>query len=306
MTRRTLLPILVLLYLASPTQAQSRSTLFLQKPTLSRTQIVFAYADDLWSVPREGGEAKRLTVAAGVETNPVFSPDGSMIAFNGEYDGNTDVFVMPAAGGVPKRLTWHPAPDIVLGWTPDGKRILFASPREAYSFFWELFTVDLEGHFPQKVGLPMGFEGAYSPDGSQLAYVPLSRAFTAWKRYRGGRATPVWIATLASGKVVKVPRENSNDFNPMWVGDKVYFLSDRNGPVTLFCYDPKTGQVKQLIENRGLDFKSASAGSLTAARAADAASARCTERPRAASAMRKASPTTSLLATPRCSDSSSR
>ena len=239
--------------------ADDPSNLLLQKPTLSRTQVVFVHAGDLWSVPREGGDARRLTVGAGVEDNPKFSPDGSMIAFNGEYDGNVDAFVIPAAGGVPKRLTWHPAPDFVLGWTPDGKRILFTSPRTAYSRFAELFTVDLDGKFPQKIDLPMGFEGVYSPDGSQLAYVPLSRAFTAWKRYRGGQTTPVWIASLATGKTVKVPRENSNDFNPMWKGEKVYFLSDRDGPVTLYSYDTKSKQVKQLVENRGLDLKSADA-----------------------------------------------
>jgi tricorn protease len=236
------------------------SHLLLQKPTVSRTQIVFVHAGDLWSVPREGGDARRLTVGSGAQDNPIFSPDGSRIAFTGEYDGNVDVFVMPAEGGVPKRLTWHPAPDIVLGWTPDGKRILFSSNRTAFSRFDELFTVDLDGHLPQKVDLPMGFEGAYSRDGSQLAYVPLSRAFTFWKRYRGGRTTPIWIATLASGQIVKIPRDNSNDFNPMWIGDKVYFLSDRNGAVSLFSYDVKTKEVKGLIENHGLDLKSAGAG----------------------------------------------
>src|SRR5262249_47780069 len=161
-----------------------------------------------WSVPREGGDARRLTAGSGAKDNPIFSPDGSLIAFTGEYDGNVDVFVMPAAGGVPKRLTWHPAPDIVLGWTPDGQRILFSSNRTAFSRFDELFTVDLDGHWPQKVDLPMGFEAAYSRDGSQLAYVPLGRAFTAWKRYRGGRTTPIWIAMLASGQIVKIPRDN--------------------------------------------------------------------------------------------------
>ena len=191
--------------------------LLVQNPTLSRTHIVFAYAGELWSVPREGGDARRLTTGAGVEDNPVFSPDGSLIAFRGNYDGNTDVFVMPATGGVPKRLTWHPAEDFVLGWTPDGKRILFNSSRTAYAAFAELFTVDLDGHLPQKIDLPMGFEAAYCPDGSQLAYVPIERAFAAWKRYRGGQTTPLWIATLATGQVVKVPRDNSNDFNPMWV-----------------------------------------------------------------------------------------
>jgi len=240
---------------------EPESRLLAQNPTLSRTQIVFAYAGDLWSVPREGGDARRLTTGVGVEDNPAFSPDGSLIAFTGNYDGNTDVFVMPAAGGVPKRLTWHPAEDVALGWTPDGKRILFSSSRTAYAgWFQELFTVDLEGHLPQKVGLPMGFEAAFSPDGSRLAYVPTERAFATWKRYRGGTTTPIWIVTLATAQVVKVPRDNSNDFNPMWIGDKVYFLSDRDGPVTLFSYDMKTRQVKQLIENRGLDFKSAGGG----------------------------------------------
>jgi len=121
------------LLLSFVSAAETNSHLLLQKPALSRTQIVFVYAGDLWSVPREGGDARRLTTGAGVETNPVFSPDGARIAFTGEYDGNVDVFVLPAAGGVPKRLTWHPASDTVLGWTPDGKRILFTSSRSAYS-----------------------------------------------------------------------------------------------------------------------------------------------------------------------------
>jgi len=232
----------------------------LQKPTLSRTHIVFVYAGDLWRVPREGGAAERLTISNGVENNPVFSPDGLQIAFNAEYDGNVDVFVMPAHGGVPKRLTWHPAADTVHGWTPDGKRILFSSSRSSYSFFREMYTVNLEGRFPDKIELPMGSEGALSADGSHIAYVPLERAFTTWKRYRGGRTTPVWIANVATGKVTKVPRENSNDFNPVWAGDKVYFLSDRKGPVTLFSYDVKSKQVKQLVENRGLDLKSIGGG----------------------------------------------
>ncbi|MBM3813292.1 MAG: protease [Acidimicrobiia bacterium] len=234
--------------------------LLLQNPTMNRTHIVFSHAGDLWSVPRAGGDAKRLTVSAGAEEVPVFSPDGTMIAFSGEYDGNTDVFVMPAEGGVPKRLTWHPAPDFVRCWRPDGKAVLFTSDRTANSRFRELFTVDLEGRFPARIDLPTGYEAAFSPDGGQMAYVPLRRAFTAWKRYRGGGTTPVWLASLDTGKVTKVPRENSNDFNPLWVGDKVYFLSDRSGVVTLYSYDPRSKQVKQVVENRGLDLKSAGAG----------------------------------------------
>src|SRR5262249_7651416 len=120
-------------------RAADEAPLLLQKPTVSRTHIVFAYAGDLWRVPRAGGAAMRLTSGTGYETNPIFSPDGTQVAFTGEYDGNVDVFVMPATGGVPKRLTWHPAPDTVLGWTSDGKRIMFSSPRTAYSRFSEMF-----------------------------------------------------------------------------------------------------------------------------------------------------------------------
>jgi len=231
-----------------------------QKPALSRTQVVFTYAGDLWRVPRDGGAAQRLTSGPGVETNPVFSPDGSMIAFTGEYDGNVDVFIMSSEGGEPRRLTWHTSPDTALGWTPDGKEVLFTSGRTAYSRFNELFTVSVEGGFPERLPLPMGYEGTFSPDGKRLAYVPLRRAFNFWKRYRGGTATPIWIADLSDSKIEKIPRTDSNDYEPMWVGDKVFFLSDREGPVTLFSYDVRTKEVSRALENNGLDLKSASAG----------------------------------------------
>ena len=234
--------------------------LLLRKPALSRTQIVFSYAGDLWSVPREGGEARRLTTGAGNETDPVFSPDGTQIAFTGEYDGNADVYVMPAEGGVPKRLTWHPKGDYAVGWTPDGKRILFCSSRDIPYDGGRFFTIPLSGGFPEEVPLPIAIEGSYSPDSTHVAYVPLFQWQEAWKRYRGGQTRKIWIASLADSSVVPIPRENSNDFNPMWVGDRIYFLSDRGGPVTLFSYDLRTKQVRQVIENRGLDFKSASAG----------------------------------------------
>jgi len=134
--------------------AQSNPPLLLQKPTLSKTQIAFVYAGDLWTVGREGGDARRLTAGAGIETNPVYSPDGTTLAFTGEYDGNIDVYTVPASGGVPKRLTWHPAPDAVLGWSPDGKKILFSSARESYAGPPEMFTIDLDGVYPEKLPLP--------------------------------------------------------------------------------------------------------------------------------------------------------
>ena len=240
--------------------AESNSPLLLQKPTLSKSQIVFVYAGDLWAVPREGGDARHLTAGVGVETNPVFSPDGATLSFTAEYDGNVDVYTVPAAGGVPRRLTWHPAPDQTLGWSPDGKKILFASTRESYAGPPEMFTTDVNGAYPEKLPLPWGYEASYSPDASRLAYVPMRRAFAVWKQYRGGDTTPIWLATLSDSKVEKIPRNNSNDFNPMWIGEKVFFLSDRDGPVSLFSYDTRSKQVKEEARNTGLDYKSASAG----------------------------------------------
>jgi tricorn protease len=253
------LPLNAIILLVSSASLAQQNYLF-QRPALSHTQIVFSFAGDLWSVPREGGDAKRLTTGTGVETDPVLSPDGSQIAFTGEYDGNVDVFVVLASGGTPKRLTYHPGEDLAVGWTPDGKRVLFASPRATAMDGLKLFTLLPEGGFPDEIPLPIAAEGSYSPDGSHLAYVPLFQWQEAWKRYRGGQTKRIWIADLSDSSITPIPRENSNDFNPMWIGDQIYFLSDRNGPVSLFCYDTRTRQVKQLIENRGLDLKSASAG----------------------------------------------
>jgi tricorn protease len=241
-------------------QAAGEEPLLLQKPAVSRTHIIFTYAADLWSVPRDGGDAVRLTSGTGHETDAAFSPDGTRLAFTGEYDGNVDIFVIPAAGGVPKRLTWHPGQDRVLGWTPDGKRVVFMSARTAYSRFAEMFTISADGGMEEKLPLPTGYEASMSPDGQSIAYEPIGRAFTVWKRYRGGRTTRIWLAKLSDSSVTKVPRTNSNDFNPMWAGDRVYFLSDRNGPVTLYYYDTKSKAVKEAIPNNGLDLKSASLG----------------------------------------------
>ena len=259
--------VVILLLVASGLAAQSASQYaLLRKPTVSKTQIAFSYGGDLWIVDRNGGEAKRLTSDVGIEIDPVFSPDGSMIAFTGEYDGNEDVYVIPAAGGIPKRLTSHPDADQVLGWTRDGKRILFRSARQGYSRFTQLFTVSVSGGLPEALPLPMAVEGSYSADSSHLAYVPFTNFTESWQRYRGlkhyrgGTASPVWIAKLADSSVEKVPRKDSNDSTPMWIGDKVYFLSDRDGPVSLYVYDTKTKQVNAALQSDGVDIKSASAG----------------------------------------------
>jgi tricorn protease len=240
----------------------------LQRPAFNGNLIVFSYAGDLWTVDRNGGHASRLTTGTGIETDPVFSPDGTMIAFTGEYDGNTDVFVVPAIGGVPKRLTYHPAADSAVGWTPDGKYVIFRSNRESGSpRYTKLFKVPLNGGLATALPLPMAFSGQFSADGKYFAYSPVGGAspfnystYVAWRNYRGGLASSVWIADMATLDVVKVPRERSNDFNPVWVDKQVYFLSDRNGPVSLFRFDPATKSVSEVVKNNGADIRSASAG----------------------------------------------
>jgi tricorn protease len=260
MKRATLWTITFLFALAGVSFGQTEKSLLLQKPTLSKTHIAFSYAGDLWLVGREGGDAIRLTTGTGVETDPIFSPDGSMIAFTGEYDGNMDVYTVPTAGGIPKRLTYHPGNDQAVGWTPDARQVLFRSGRNSPFPVPRLFTISIDGGFPAEVPLPMADSGSYSPDGSRLVYVPTTQWQQAWKRYRGGQTSPIWLANLSDSSVEKIPRENSNDTHPMWVGNRIYFLSDRNGPRTLFSYDLAAKKVTQLIRNDGLDIKSASAG----------------------------------------------
>lgn len=254
--------IVVLILIATPFASAQENPLLMRTPTLNKTHIVFSYAGDLWSVARDGGEASRLTTGVGREFSPLFSPNGQWIAFTGEYDGNVDIYVLPASGGVPRRLTYHPGGDQLAGWTPDGKSVLFVSARGAETGRTaQLFTMAIDGVHPTAVPLPMAYEGSYSPDGARMAYVPLPRSFNAWKRYRGGTATPVYIANLSDSSVEKVPRTDSNDFNPMWPSSdarKIYFLSDRNGAITLFAYDSGSKNVSQVIHNRGLDIKSAS------------------------------------------------
>ena len=184
--------------------AQNESPLLLQSPTLSQTQIAFAYGGNLWTVARDGGEARRLIAAdPGTASGPLFSPDGKLVAFTGEFDGNQDVYVVPAGGGELKRLTSHPGTDVAVAWSPDGKRVLFRSSRDTYSRFEKLLTVPVEGGLPAEVPVPMGVQGAYSAEAAQLAYVPrwnrrngAGDAYIAIKNYRGGKTSPLWIAQL--------------------------------------------------------------------------------------------------------------
>lgn len=218
------------------------SPYLMRHPTISKEKIVFQFAGDLWWVPRAGGEAVRLTSAPGTESTPFFSPDGTMIAFSGTYDGNRDVFVVPAEGGVPKRLTAHPAADTVIGWAPDGKSVMFSSSMLSETDYARMFTVPISGGVPKMLPFPAGVQAAMSPDMKQIAYVPNGKWQQAWKRYRGGQTTPIWIAQMSDSKWKAIPRNNTNDERPMWIGDSIYYLSDPEGPVGLYRYDLKSGR----------------------------------------------------------------
>jgi len=252
--------ILTTLFLVGTAQGAD-SPLLLRNPSLSRDKIAFLYANDVWIAAREGGEARRLTSVNSVVDGPYYSPDGTQIAYSTSEHGVTDVYVVNADGGVPRRLTWEPTGNYASGWTADGKSVMFASMHASYSDFPRLFTVHADGTgSPVLLPLPSADRGNYSPDGNTLAYVPVAQWEKAWKHYRGGQTTPIWLVDTKTLDLVKIPRENSNDSSPVWEGNTVYFLSDRNGPVSLFSYDPGSKVGKQVIENHGYDLKTVAAG----------------------------------------------
>jgi tricorn protease len=221
------------------------------QPAISKDRIAFVYANDLWTADLNGKNLQRLTIDDGVESNPVFSPDGKYIAFSAQYDANTDVYIMPSEGGVPKRLTYHPGADRAVSFTPDGKKVLFISGRDDYSGrYTQFFTVPVEGGIEEKLKIPNAFNGAYSPDGKMITYNPLAPAFTQWKNYRGGLASVVWLIKLSDYSIEKIeqPKERCNDYNPRWFGDRIYFLSDRNGEFNLYSFETKRKEIKQLTK----------------------------------------------------------
>lgn len=237
-------------------------TRLLRMPTVSADRVAFAYAQNIWVVPRSGGSAKRITSFQGQTANPHFSPDGRWIAFSGEYAGNLDVYVVSADGGEPKRLTWHPGGDSVQGWTPDGRSIMFSSSRATWSpsgapRFW---TVSVDGGVEEPMPLPRGFQGKISADGSHIAY----RMNSSWdderRNYRGGQNRPIWIVDTKTWNLVSPPWIDSKDIDPVWVGDTVFYISDRDGVQNVWSYDTKTKRNSQVTKFNDFDVKTMDSG----------------------------------------------
>ncbi|HET9012124.1 MAG TPA: PDZ domain-containing protein [Gemmatimonadaceae bacterium] len=239
---------------ALPAAAQTR---MLRSPSVSQRHIAFAHAGNIWIVERSGGAARRLTSFAGEASNPKLSPDGSRVAFSAQYAGNVDVYVVPAEGGEPNRLTFHPGADMVQGWTPDGSAIVFASGRatDAPVAVPRFYQVKLAGGPEIPMPMPRAFQGKISPDGKRIAY----RMNSSWdeerRNYRGGQNRPIWIEDLASHEVTTVPWQDSKEMDPAWVGDVVYFLSDRDGVSNVWSYDTRTKALGQVTKFRDFDVK---------------------------------------------------
>ncbi|MCI0638598.1 MAG: PDZ domain-containing protein [Gemmataceae bacterium] len=238
-------------------------TKLLSSPAVSAKHVAFVYADDLWVADLGGNNVRRLTTDIGAESNPVFSPDGNTIAFTAQYDGNSDVYTIPVVGGAPTRLTWHPGPDIVRGWTPDGKAVLFSSPRHVFTNrYTQLFTVPTTGGMPTQLPIPNGVEACYSPDGQYIAHTPLGDRTQQWKHYRGGTNSRIWIYRCKDHAVEQIPQpvERCNDLDPHWIGDTVFFRSDRNGEYNLFSYDTKGKTVAQLTQHNDFPVQDIGSG----------------------------------------------
>lgn len=235
-------------------------TKLLQEPTISAEHIVFRYADDLWRVGIDGGEATRLTSSPGRESAPQLSPDGKWVAFSGQYEGNTDVYVMPLEGGLPQRLTWHPMGDTVKDWLPDGSGVIFTSMRAAGAPVTQAFVAPLDGSTPTPLELPKVSHISINGPATHFAYTPVRDAFRTWKRYRGGRTAPVWIFDRATLEVEEVPHVNATDTFPVWAAGDVFFASDRAGVMNLYRYTPGSNELVQVTDYADFDVRNVDSG----------------------------------------------
>ena len=245
-------------------QSAGNEARLLRFPATDGTNIAFTYAGDLFTAPITGGTARRLTSHVGFEAFAKYSPDGKFIAFTGEYDGNREVYLIPAEGGEPVRLTYTSTNarddmgdrmgpnNIVMGWSPDGKKILYRN-RTGDGFIGKLWSVSPEGGMPEQIPLPEGGFCSFSPDGKSLAYNRIMREFRTWKYYRGGMADEIWVYDGKS--VVQITDNDAQDIFPMWVGDEIYFASDRDMIMNLFVYDTNTKTIAKVTDWKDYDVR---------------------------------------------------
>ena len=252
-----------LLICALPGRAQTK---LLRFPDIHDDKVVFTYGGDLWLASTAGGLATRLTAHAGLELFAKFSPDGKWIAFTGQYDGDEQVYVIPATGGVPKRLTYYPTrgplpprwgyDDQVYGWTPDGKSVFFRSLRDHFDLGdCQLYTVPVDGGLPKPLPMPFSGAGDFSPDGAKMVYSPLFRDFRTWKRYSGGWAQQLYLFDLKTHAAEKITDDPRSHRDPMWVGNKIYYASDKDDTLNLYVYDPATKTTEQVTHSKKWDLR---------------------------------------------------
>jgi len=262
---QTIMVVVIAFVLALPLLSLAQTKL-LRFPDIYGDKVVFCHAGDLWFASADGGTAIRLTSHPGQELFPKFSTDGKWIAFTGQYDGDEQVYVIPVEGGVPVQLTFYPAKgplpprwgydNQVYGWTRDGKSVLFRSMRYGWDLTdTRLYTVPTTGGLPEPLPMPVSGAGDFSPDGKKMIYSPLIRDFRTWKRYQGGWAQDLYIFDLATFEIAQVTENPRTDRDPMWIGDKIYFVSDRDGKLNLYAYDVATKQTQQLTEEKTCDVR---------------------------------------------------
>lgn len=255
--------LLVLLLACAPmpaiAQDGSEPQGFLRFPGTNGREVVFTSEGDLWIAPLTGGIARRLTRDEGEERFARFSPDGGRIAFSGQYGGNLDVFVIPSGGGIPKRLTYHPANDQVVGWTPDGE-VLFRSRRDDAHYSWRLYKVSPAGGDPEQLPLTEATLASFSPDGSRIAFNRFSLEWHNWRQYQGGWAQDIYMGDLATGDFEKITDFKGMDAYPMWLGERIYFLSDRDGVANIHSMRPDGSDVRQITAHKGMEARWPSLG----------------------------------------------
>ncbi len=246
------LTVVVMAMGAGSTMAETGAPL-LRFPDIHGDTVVFVHAEDVWSVPLAGGVARRLTLDEGEECSPRISPDGTLIAFTGEMDGNADVYVMNADGSNVRRLTYYPGPEEVVGWDPANGKILFSSSRDGMPRLLQLYLISPDGSGLERLPLHEAARGSISADGARLVYNRIAREHRTWKRYHGGTAQDLWLYDFATARDRRLTTYTGTDRIPMWIGDTIYFSSDRDGVLNIWSLDPATGKATQVTHHRAWD-----------------------------------------------------